>query len=989
MLLRQFTSLAAILVLWACLALQSAFAAPSKPIGPDIEDYNPPYANDAAVLAWQSAYASGDQVAAERLARARLAIVQRNRPRDVFAILEARFMLGVTLNASGRKTEAEGEFRDGLSWLTKQLAPHPRLRHRSDMSKLALDWARYFEIQLLENLRSQGRLREAAQYQSIIPAALRPVPSDSPEAEVVGIGSLGGIATNLDLGTNSRVRLNDTEAVKRQQLMAQVQKAAKAMDKPGYYEAWKAVLDFDELRHGPAGEQIGYDLVRIAQAALDLGNHVEARTLGGRAETIAMKGEDTSNQLAAALSVQARALEAGGTAAAAEPLLRRALSLRYQDRNPWLKLDLAANLFAQGRLEESEAAYRDSLSISGLPPATREQVQIFAGFLALKQSAYARGMADYRTVCRASAEQAAQAARGSRATFTATHSDEALRDCAIRQALADWDWAQAGGGEASSDTPDALRDEAFMAAQLARSDPSAQALAKAGARAVASRSGVGAQLIEYDQAIAERDRLGAAPPEDWLNALYVPFPAEQQSRLDQLNARIAVLSGQLSTAAPRFWDLRFPQPLSIAAIRARSGPDANLLRPDETVISFMIPSDGRQGLVFAVSKDAAAWARLPFDRAELVSMINALRAQIDPRAYGLGAKSVDVGIGQRGFERSLAWKLYHGLFGDKAIQSVIAAKPNWIIVPSGPLTTLPPSLLLTAPPEAGTEGDFDTEALRRSPWLVRSKALTLLPSISSLRTVRQILAHERRVATDPLIALVDPSFSETAAASSVQASPTRAFATIFRDGLPDVAFLRTLPHLAHAKEEGTALKSVLGAATGSVLFGRAASKDALMTRNLSGALAHVRVIAFATHGFAAGQGDGAAEPMLVLSAAARPEDWVLRASDAAGLNLNAEWVILSGCNTASPDAGVADGLSGFARAFFFAGANSLLVSHWRLDDEIAARLVPSTFQYQRRHPGTSKAQALRHAMLDIIDDPKLDAAHPAFWAPFTLIGEPQ
>jgi CHAT domain-containing protein len=180
---------------------------------------------------------------------------------------------------------------------------------------------------------------------------------------------------------------------------------------------------------------------------------------------------------------------------------------------------------------------------------------------------------------------------------------------------------------------------------------------------------------------------------------------------------------------------------------------------------------------------------------------------------------------------------------------------------------------------------------------------------------------------------------------------------------------------------------VLGANAASILSGKRATKAALLERNRSGALARVRVLEFATHGFAAGAGDGVAEPMLVLAAAKRPEDWVLRASDASGLHLNADWVVLSGCNTASPDLGAADGLSGLARAFFFAGASSLLVSHWRLDDEIAARMVPATLKWQVDHPGSSKAVALQQAMLTIIDDPALMAAHPAFWAPFTLIGE--
>lgn len=983
-------------LLLLCLSAQPAFAASSPlPIGPDVEDYDPPYSDRSQNAAWHSAFYSGDLETAERMARVLLAAALRKKRRDHFAELEARFMLGLTLDAQRRQTEAEGEYRDGLAWLARQIGSgpgsDPLLGGEADRGNLVLEWARYFEIHLRDNLRAQGRFGEATAYESILP----PSPDLASDAasdvdshtDVAAVSSMPGIATNLDLGTNSRVTLDDVQTAQRQALMAKAYATAQADDRLGYYQAWIDVLAFDEPRHGAFGVQTAYDLWHVSEAARDLGNHAEAESLAARAVSILDDNDENPHQLAAALSVQAKAIQAGGDAIAAEPLLRRALTLRYQDNNPWLQRGLAANLFAQGRLAESETLYRQSLTGSGLSQAMRDEVRIFAGYLALQQGENARGMADYRAVCAGLAERVAQMSRGSRASFIALESRDAARDCAIRQTLAAWDWAQMGGGEALSDTPPMLRGEAFMAAQLAHIDPSAAALARAGAKAVAERSGAGNLVVDYEQAIEQRDNLGAAPPEDWFNTFYTIVPPEQKAQLEQLNTRIAQLSGLLARAAPRYWDLRSPQPLGLAALQATSGADAVLLRRDEALISFMIPTDHRHGMVFAVTKDNIAWARLPFDRAELVDMVNRLREQIDPEAYGLGGSQAGTLIGQYGFDRMLAWKLYRGLFGDPAIQSVIASKPNWIIVPAGPLTTLPPGLLLTAPPAGGIDGDYDQEALRRSPWLIRGKALTLLPSVASLRTVRQILPEDRKAASEPLLALVDPDFSGGSARPADPQSVNRSFVTAFRGGMPDVALLRSLPQLAHAREEGIALKAVLRAPSGSVLVGQAASKTALMARNRSGALARVRVLEFATHGFAAGLGDGAAEPMLVLSAATQPEDWVLRASDAAGLNLNADWVVLSGCNTASPEAGAADGLSGFARAFFFAGASSLLVSHWRLDDEIAARLVPATLGFQRQHPGTSKAQALRQAMLDILDDPDLEAAHPAYWAPFTLIGE--
>jgi CHAT domain-containing protein len=160
-----------------------------------------------------------------------------------------------------------------------------------------------------------------------------------------------------------------------------------------------------------------------------------------------------------------------------------------------------------------------------------------------------------------------------------------------------------------------------------------------------------------------------------------------------------------------------------------------------------------------------------------------------------------------------------------------------------------------------------------------------------------------------------------------------------------------------------------------------------MARNADGRLARVRVLEFATHGFVAGAATWLSEPALALAAGERPEDELLLASEASTLKLNADWVLLSACNTASPDAPEAEGLSGLSRAFFFAGARSLLVSHWRVRDDVASRLVPAILLAERDNPGLSRAGALQQASLAILDDPAIHAAHPSAWAPFTLIGE--
>src|SRR5262249_13046226 len=117
------------------------------------------------------------------------------------------------------------------------------------------------------------------------------------------------------------------------------------------------------------------------------------------------------------------------------------------------------------------------------------------------------------------------------------------------------------------------------------------------------------------------------------------------------------------------------------------------------------------------------------------------------------------------------------------------------------------------------------------------------------------------------------------------------------------------------------------------------------------------------------------------------DDGYLSASEIAGLKLDADWVILSACNTAAGDAKGAESLSGLARAFFYAGARSLLVSHWEVASEPTVKLITKGVEELKRDPKIGRAEALRRSMLDMITHGKDYEEHPAFWAPFVLVGE--
>jgi CHAT domain-containing protein len=106
------------------------------------------------------------------------------------------------------------------------------------------------------------------------------------------------------------------------------------------------------------------------------------------------------------------------------------------------------------------------------------------------------------------------------------------------------------------------------------------------------------------------------------------------------------------------------------------------------------------------------------------------------------------------------------------------------------------------------------------------------------------------------------------------------------------------------------------------------------------------------------------------------------------LKLNADWVVLSACNTAAGDRPGAEALSGLARAFFYAGARALLVSHWPVESAAAVKLTTRTFAELAADPKVGRAEALRRAMQALMADASRPInAHPAVWAPFMVVGE--
>src|SRR5262249_1119564 len=210
------------------------------------------------------------------------------------------------------------------------------------------------------------------------------------------------------------------------------------------------------------------------------------------------------------------------------------------------------------------------------------------------------------------------------------------------------------------------------------------------------------------------------------------------------------------------------------------------------------------------------------------------------------------------------------------------------------------------------------------------------------------------------------------------------------------ADLRLLPRLPDTADELRSIALALEADPSKALnLGAAANEDTVR----KAALSKFRIVVFATHGLVPGDLSGLSQPALALSApsvSGVQGDGLLTMEEILALKLDADWVVLSACNTGAAAGIGAEAASGLARAFFYAGTRAVLVTNWSVHSASARELVTDLFRRQAVNSGISRSEALRQAAMAVMDgrgftdaDGKtvFTYAHPLFWAPYSIIGD--
>ena len=561
-----------------------------------------------------------------------------------------------------------------------------------------------------------------------------------------------------------------------------------------------------------------------------------------------------------------------------------------------------------------------------------------------------------------------------------------------------------------ADRLDPLYENVFSILQLMKDSSVGVSVARGAAYIAGLDPKLEALVQERDGAYVKHARLNAE-----LNfQLKLPEGKQDQQLIDQGREKVEQARAEIGYLEQKIRE-EFPKYASLAVPTAVASIDVQQqLAVDECVIAFS--SVGKNGELIAsviCGDQKLRSIAINLNNDTLGQYVTRLREGLLLPSAGTFTA---LDLANLEFDTDLSEDLYTRLIGP--LEEHIKGAGHLTIVSDGPLQSLPFNLLVVdaAPDEPGSS-PFDK--YRNAEWFIDKFSLASVPTISSLLLHRSPEAEGSQyeliewaqnwwfgIQKKPFFGVGDPALGGKTGTSLSSAD---------KDGLIVLGVdnqnekMKNLFDLSEVPQTGTMLRELsisLGGSDEDLLLRQYATEENFTAVNADGGLTKYQTIAFGTHALVTGEmaAIGLDEPALVLTpppelspAEMDPSnDGLLRSSEIVGLDLSADWVLLTACNTAASDGSLdAEPLSGLAKSFFYAGAKSLLVSHWPAEANATARLALSMIQESNR--GTSKAQALRNAMRDMKQSTECHSgstktdlcyenAHPALWATFFVAG---
>lgn len=374
-------------------------------------------------------------------------------------------------------------------------------------------------------------------------------------------------------------------------------------------------------------------------------------------------------------------------------------------------------------------------------------------------------------------------------------------------------------------------------------------------------------------------------------------------------------------------------------------------RPRAAILFYQLGI--RESFLIVLTREAAHFFKLP-DWTTIRDAVTEWRAHIRRQATPEGRTPEAL----RAYARA-AHRLYELLLRPAA--HAIRDR-ELIIIPDAALHHLAFEALVVNPPEEAT----------RARYLIEEHAITYAPSVSVLAEIagrpRQMRPTSGALLVgDPIFNADDPRAKETAPSLIAMNAGGR-----LRGGL------HRLPLTEHEVREIAAL-SARHRVRPTVWLGREANEENLKHRDLTA----YRFVHLATHAVADPQDGNFSAVVLSLMGTPSREDGILTAAEIARLRLDADLVVLSGCETGSGQVTETEAVIGLGRAFLLAGARRVCGSLWKVEDEATQKLMTEFYDGLLAR-GLTTAEALRYAKLHLLRQ----GLAPFYWAPFVLVGSP-
>jgi CHAT domain-containing protein/uncharacterized protein HemY len=461
-----------------------------------------------------------------------------------------------------------------------------------------------------------------------------------------------------------------------------------------------------------------------------------------------------------------------------------------------------------------------------------------------------------------------------------------------------------------------------------------------------------------------------------------------QQQITQVKSAAANLREEIKAGYPDYYALKYPRPATLSELQDR------VLKPGEVILVYGVLENAT--CLWVIAKDQFKLFSVGVGEKELANRISTFRQGLDVVLEAVQRKE-SVESFSKILQSSLkdlqqnGRGLYALLFPEGA-RPIVAQAGTLYVVPTGSLYGLPFEALVTA----GKSAEKDLH------YLVESHSIGYLSSASLLKILRDAKLRRKEPAQFPLLAFANPTYGGTKI-SLPKGIPLRA-GDADEAGIPagDAAMtdMRARSYmqlmgggfveLPETEDEAKEIKSILAAPDQShpLQLREAASRSNILRYNKENKLGGYRYLVFACHGVIPGEMDPVTQPALVLS---HPDpstkgEGFLTMADVFGLQLNADLVTLSACNTGRGKTRRGEGVIGLTRAFMYAGTPAISVTLWSVESK-SARVLSTGF-YENLKSGKSRAESLRTSKLRMIRSEAGEYYHhPFFWAPVVVFGD--